>query len=97
MAEVSFHDLASEEYRHALAQYHASSPNTADRFENEASKILSLLESSPELYPELEPGVRCAAFSRFPYCFIYRVSPDLVEIIALAHTSQRPGYWKGRA
>jgi len=25
---------------------------------------------------------------------VYRERPDYIELVALAHTSRRPGYWK---
>jgi len=33
---------------------------------------------------------------RFPYFVVYREHVDHVEVIALAHTSRRPGYWRSR-
>jgi hypothetical protein len=34
--------------------------------------------------------------SRFPYRVIYRVRDEDIYIVAIAHTSRRPGYWKDR-
>jgi hypothetical protein len=33
---------------------------------------------------------------RFPYSLIYTVIGDEVRILAVAHHSRRPGYWRGR-
>lgn len=33
---------------------------------------------------------------KFPFSLIYREYPAFIRIIALAHHSRRPGYWKGR-
>jgi hypothetical protein len=33
---------------------------------------------------------------RFPYLILYLDYPDRIRILALAHTSRRPGYWKTR-
>jgi len=33
---------------------------------------------------------------RFPYFLVYRVEPERVVIVAVAHAHQRPGYWKDR-
>jgi hypothetical protein len=34
---------------------------------------------------------------RFPYLLIYREREDgVIQILAVAHTSRRPGYWKER-
>jgi plasmid stabilization system protein ParE len=34
--------------------------------------------------------------NRFPYAVIYVERDEDVFIVAVAHTSQRPGYWKNR-
>jgi plasmid stabilization system protein ParE len=33
---------------------------------------------------------------RFPFVVVYRDLPDHVEVMAFAHTSRRPGYWRSR-
>ena len=33
---------------------------------------------------------------RFPYSIIYEIRPNEVRVIALAHQSRRPGYWRSR-
>jgi hypothetical protein len=33
---------------------------------------------------------------RFPYFVIYREWSDRLEIVAVAHQSRRPGYWRSR-
>jgi toxin ParE1/3/4 len=33
---------------------------------------------------------------RFPFSVIYTVSNDEVRILAIAHHSRRPGFWRGR-
>ncbi len=34
--------------------------------------------------------------TRFPYALIYRAAADETVIVAVAHTSRRPGYWMDR-
>lgn len=34
--------------------------------------------------------------TRFPYALIHRTPPDEIVIVAVAHTSRRPGYWRDR-
>lgn len=33
---------------------------------------------------------------RFPFFVIYLDDPDVIRIIAVAHSKRRPGYWKNR-
>ena len=32
----------------------------------------------------------------FPYGLLYSVEPERILIVAVAHLSRRPGYWKSR-
>ena len=33
---------------------------------------------------------------KFPYSLVYRVSDDVITVLAVAHQSRKPGYWQGR-
>ena len=33
---------------------------------------------------------------RYPYSLIYRIVAEGVQVIAVAHSRRRPGYWSGR-
>lgn len=39
---------------------------------------------------------RSLAVGTYPFRMIYRLRNDTIEVIAVAHTSREPGYWKGR-
>jgi hypothetical protein len=32
----------------------------------------------------------------FPFIVVYRTVPAGIQVIAIAHTSRRPGYWRKR-
>jgi plasmid stabilization system protein ParE len=51
----------------------------------------SPLETLP---PEL--GYRRLRMPHFPYLVVYRHSGELIEIVAVAHTSREPNYWLRR-
>ncbi len=52
----------------------------------------------PGRYPRLDSEFREAAVPRFPYSAIYRALPSGdVQVIAVAHASRAPGYWRDRA
>jgi len=40
--------------------------------------------------------VRRFPLNDFPFFLIYRERDDHLEIVALAHTSRKPYYWRGR-
>jgi hypothetical protein len=41
--------------------------------------------------------IRRALVKRHPYLIVYAILTDQLVILAIAHTSQRPGYWHKRA
>lgn len=41
-------------------------------------------------------SIRQYVLTRPPYSIIYADEPQTIRIIALAHHSRRPGYWKSR-
>ncbi|MFN0137291.1 MAG: type II toxin-antitoxin system RelE/ParE family toxin [Phycisphaerae bacterium] len=41
-------------------------------------------------------GTRSILLHRFPYRVVYRSYSNLIMVVAIAHTSRRPGYWRSR-
>lgn len=61
------------------------------------------VEADPQSLPFSEnpwptPGrdFRRCPVDRFPFQVIFEIRPDEVVILAIAHGSRRPGYWKRR-
>ena len=50
----------------------------------------------PEFWGLVGRGYRRKLLERFPYGIIYRIEGEEILIVALAHTSRRPGYWQNR-
>jgi len=49
------------------------------------------LACSPYLY-----GTRSCRLKRFPYHLIFLEEPNRLLVVAVAHFSRRPGYWRRR-
>jgi plasmid stabilization system protein ParE len=58
---------------------------------------IAAITEAPDRWPRFDCEARRVFLWRFPYLVIYRVLPDRVEILAIAHGRRRPGYWRGRA
>ena len=56
----------------------------------------SAIAKLPEAWPRYEQGTRRYLLRRFPFSVVYRVESRRVLIVAVAHGSRRPGYWKSR-
>jgi toxin ParE1/3/4 len=57
---------------------------------------VGLLLEHPELGAPWRRGTRRFVMNRFPYSIIYIVSGEDLRILAVAHHSRRPGYWRAR-
>ncbi len=96
-AGVVFHRLAAREYRSARKWYADRTAEAADNFRIAVDRAVSRISSQSESLPKLGPVYRFARVRRFPYVLIFRErSPESVMVMAVAHTSRRPGYWRGR-
>jgi plasmid stabilization system protein ParE len=97
VADVRFHPEADEEYRDALAWYRARSPQAADRFEAAVETALGRIAASPMMFPIYDDQHRYTTLGRCPYSIVYRIQPDCIFVVAVAHAARRSGYWQGRA
>jgi plasmid stabilization system protein ParE len=97
MRTVIFHRLAKRELKEASAWYAARSEQARQRFREAVSDAVDRISNDP-LSPAILVGhYRYVQLRRFPYLIIYEVWPeDSVLIVAVAHTSRRPGYWRRR-
>ncbi len=97
MAELLFHRLAKKEAQAAEAWYHARNSDAAARFRLMVERTANRIASAPDTYPLIRGQYRQLRVTGFPYSLIYRVQNDQsVMVVAVAHTSRRPGYWQRR-
>ena len=94
---VLFHRLAIREYRLARNWYREQSVEVAERFAVAIDQAVSRIATRADMLPTLTASSRYIRVSRFPYILIFRfVDDDTVMVVAVAHTSRRPGYWRHR-
>ena len=80
----------------ALEWYAARDPSAAAGFLSELEHAVARVREFPERWPRIGHRARRYVFLKYPFSLVYRVSPQLVEVIAIAHHRRRPGYWKSR-
>ena len=96
-SQVLFHRLAAREYRAARDWYAARSPEVAQRFQLAVERAVNRIATNAERLPVLVRKFRWARVGRFPYVLIVHATPpDAMIVVAVAHTSRRPGYWRRR-
>jgi plasmid stabilization system protein ParE len=94
---VSLHDEAGAEYDAAFDWYLQRSPDAALKFDAEVERATSEIAQAPQRWVRGSHGTRRFLLRGFPFLLIYReLGAETVQILAVAHTSRRPGYWKER-
>lgn len=101
MRRVRILDEAAEEAIEAAAWYEQKRTGLGVEFSQAVNAALDLLED--EIVPLANmPGVAGAqgakrlVLRRFPYDIVVREHPEEIIVVAIAHQSRRPGYWRYR-
>lgn len=92
---------AAEEAIEAAAWYENERADLGTEFARAVEAAINLLEE--DIIPlTIMPGMagsrgaKRLLLKRFPYAIIVRESSEEVIIVAVAHHSRRPGYWRSR-
>lgn len=93
---VEFHPEASAEYDEAALYYESKESGLDLRFIVCVEEAINGILGNPLRWRLFAGDVRRALIRVFPYGVFYNVNKDVVLIIAVAHCSQKPGYWTHR-
>ena len=98
---VRFDIEAEEELDAAAFYYEVRRAGLARSFLKAVDHAVDRLRENPARYAAppgvpSELGVRRLFVHRFPFSLIYIELPDETRVLAVAHGSQRPGYWRSR-
>lgn len=95
-AIVDFHPEAILEAAAAHAWYTERSPAASLALQAELDFAIDKIAEHPARWPVYLHGTRRYLLRRFPYAVVYREKHGLILVVAFAHCSRRPGYWKDR-
>ena len=89
------------EAHEAVDWYRARNPQTAERLADLIVEGIQDIFAHPRMFPLYEiprnPGdIRRKRVPDFPFVIVYQLIDEELVIMAIAHTSKRPGYWKSR-
>lgn len=101
MRTVRLHPAAAQEAVEAAAWYELQRPGLGAEFASALEAALDLLEG--EAFP-LVPAPGAAAkrgamrliLRRFPFAIVVVDQGNEILVLAVAHHSRRPGYWRDR-
>lgn len=91
-----FHPGAEEEFIEEAARYESQVPGLGVRFGAEINRVIELLLENSRVGAPLGGDLRNFVLRRFPHSIIYTVIGDTLFIVAIAHGSRKPGYWRSR-
>lgn len=97
---IRFHRRAVAEIDHEVDYYEARQVGLGEELEDEIDAVLTMIRRFPEAATQWKHrrDRRVAVLDRFPFTLPlpYQIVGDEIVILALAHTSRRPGYWARR-
>ena len=93
---VVIHLAAENELIEAVAFYEERATGLGLDFEHEARRAVKTIQETPERWPLKAHGARRYLMHRFPFALYYLDMPEILWIVAVAHTSRKPGYWVRR-
>jgi plasmid stabilization system protein ParE len=94
--KLTIHDAALVELEETLSWYNKISPELSEEIGKKIREAVYTIWSNPLQNPKTVGGFRKLNLERFPYKLVYKVSPDEILIVAIAHHKRRPHYWKRR-
>ena len=96
MKPVIFLPGAEKDFFEALQFYRASGALQSKKFRQEVNKAVGRIKRFPRSAIRINSGIRKVVLRIYPYSLIYRINEKEINIIAVAHQSRHPDYWKER-
>jgi len=91
-----YHPLAAKELIESSLFYEQRRRFLGDEFITAVEKTIRKISANP-LHGRIEKlRARSYKVERFPFRVVYQVQTDRIWIVAVAHLSRRPGYWRKR-
>ncbi|MCL4456545.1 MAG: type II toxin-antitoxin system RelE/ParE family toxin [Nitrospirae bacterium] len=96
MKPVVFLPEAEQEMLEAAIYYESKSSGLGIDYLAEVERATKSVSDSPNTWSVVAGELRRRLVRRFPFGILYRIEPEEIVIIAVAHLRRKPGYWKER-
>jgi len=93
---VQISEPAALELTEAVRCYEDRRPGLGAKLFEAVSQAFDVIEHFPEGGARRRAPARQLPVRGFPFLVVYRIRPDDVYVVAVAHTRRRPGYWLHR-
>jgi toxin ParE1/3/4 len=87
---------AEHELSESMRFYEQREPGLGLTFARAAREAVQTIQAAPERSPLRNDGTRRFLMERFPFVIHYVELENTISVLAFAHTSRRPGYWRRR-
>jgi plasmid stabilization system protein ParE len=91
-----FHPEAERELVEATFRYELDVPGLGRRFAGEVERAVEVLLKHPDIGARVDDDLRNFVLRKFPFSLVYGSTSKLLSIVAIAHGSREPGYWRSR-
>lgn len=91
-----WHRRAMSEFLNAVDYYDNQEEGLGARFADHVDAAIQFIDSDPLRPRCIDDSYRKMPVRKFPYLIIYEMLEDEVKIVAISHTSRRPGSWRSR-
>ncbi len=92
-----FHPDAEQELTESTLRYESEISGLGLRFAREVERVVELILEDPALGVRVQGEIRRFVLRRFPFSVVYAVASGILYVLAIAHDSRRPGYWRTRS
>jgi len=91
-------DPADAELTNAIRWYEQRRSGLGAELFDAVSETIDLIRAHPDIGTPraTRHPTRQLRVNRFPYHIVYRIREHDIYVVAVAHTSRRPNYWKDR-
>ncbi|MBI4685677.1 MAG: type II toxin-antitoxin system RelE/ParE family toxin [Nitrospirae bacterium] len=96
MKPVVFLPEAEQEMFEAAKYYESQATDLGIDFLSETERAVNSVAELPITWPVVEGELRRRLVKKFPFGILYRIEPEEIVIVAVAHLRRKPGYWRER-
>ena len=97
MLEIEIHEDAENELKAAATFYEERERDLGLSFLRRLRQTFDDIITQPNAGTIVVNDIRRRLLRQFPYSVVYRVESQRIFVLAVAHWSRKPGYWKKRA
>ena len=96
MKPVRYHLDARDELVESALYYETRQTGLADRFVDAVEQCEQAIQEFPRAGAPMGHGARRRRVQGFPYALVSKEYPDHILVVAVAHFSRKPKYWRER-